>query len=41
MSWTVLAIETEAAHAEALSDTLIEFGALSADVHDAAIGTQH
>jgi len=41
MSWTALTIETDAAHAEALSDTLIELGALSADIHDAAIGTQH
>ena len=41
MSWTALTIQTGAAHAEALSDALIELGALSADIHDAAIGTQH
>ena len=41
MSWTALTIETGAAHAEALSDALIELGALSADIHEAAIGNQH
>jgi len=41
MSWTALTIQTGAAHAEVLSDALIELGALSADIHDAAIGTQH
>jgi len=41
MSWTALIIETTATHAEALSDALIELGALSADIHDAAIGTRN
>lgn len=41
MSWTALIIETTATHAKALSDALIEFGALSADIHDAAIGTRN
>lgn len=41
MSWTALIVETTAAYADALSDSLIEFGALSADIHDAAIGTQN
>ena len=41
MSWTALIIETTTAHAEALSDALIELGALSADIHDAAIGTRN
>ena len=40
MPWTALIVETTAKYAEALSDSLIEFGALSADIHDAAIGTK-
>ena len=39
MAWLSLTIETGAAHAEALSDALLELGALSADIHDAAAGT--
>jgi len=41
MYWTSLIIETDATHTEALSNSLIELGALSVDIHDAAIGTQH
>ena len=41
MYWTALIIETGAAHTEALSNLLIELGALSVDIHDAATGTQH
>lgn len=40
MSWISLTIETDAAHAEILSDALLELGALSADIHDAAAGTE-
>lgn len=41
MYWTVLTIETSATHTEALSDVLIELGALSVDIHDATTGTPH
>jgi len=41
MYWTALIIETGGAHTEALSNLLIELGALSVDIHDAATGTQH
>ncbi|MDO8437006.1 MAG: 50S ribosomal protein L11 methyltransferase [Nitrosomonadaceae bacterium] len=40
MSWISFTIETDAAHAEILSDALLELGALSADIHDAAAGTE-
>jgi ribosomal protein L11 methyltransferase len=40
MSWISLTLETDAAHAEILSDALLELGALSADIHDAAAGTE-
>ena len=40
MSWVTLIIETDAAHAEVLSDALLEQGALSVDIHDAAADTQ-
>lgn len=40
MSWISLTIEIDAAHAEILSDALLELGALSADIHDAAAGTE-
>ena len=40
MSWVTLSIETDAAHAEVLSDALLEQGALSVDIHDAAADTQ-
>ena len=40
MPWISLTIETDAAHAEILSDALLELGALSADIHDAAAGTE-
>lgn len=39
MSWVTLIIETDAAHAEALSDALLEQGALAVDIHDAAADT--
>jgi ribosomal protein L11 methyltransferase len=38
--WISLAIETDNAHAEVLSDALLELGALSTDHHDAAAGTE-
>lgn len=41
MYWTALIIETGATHSEALSNVLIELGALSVDIHDAATGTKH
>ena len=40
MSWLTLIIKTDAAHAELLSDALMEQGALSVDIHDAAADTQ-
>ncbi len=40
MFWVTLIIKTDAAHAESLSDVLMEQGALSADIHDAAVDTQ-
>jgi ribosomal protein L11 methyltransferase len=39
MAWISLAIEIDSAHAEALGDALLELGALSTDIHDAASGT--
>ncbi len=40
MPWISVAIETDDTHAQALSDALIELGALSADLHDGAAGTE-
>jgi ribosomal protein L11 methyltransferase len=40
MSWISLTVETDSAHAEALSDAMLELGALSTDIHDAAAGTE-
>lgn len=40
MSWVTLIIKTDATHAELLSDALLEQGALSVDIHDAAADTQ-
>ena len=40
MSWISLTIEIDAAHVEILSDALLELGALSVDIHDAAAGTE-
>lgn len=40
MPWITLIIKTDAAHAELLSDLLMEQGALSVDIHDAAADTQ-
>src|SRR5690349_8339421 len=39
MSWTEVVIEIEREHAEALSDALMEAGALSVSVEDADEGT--
>jgi len=39
MSWTEIVIEVERTHAEALSDALIDAGALSVSVEDADFGT--
>ncbi|HEV7855519.1 MAG TPA: 50S ribosomal protein L11 methyltransferase [Herminiimonas sp.] len=39
MSWTEIVIEIERTHAEALSDALIDAGALSVSVEDADFGT--
>ena len=39
MSWTEIVIEVERTQAEALSDTLMEIGALSVSVEDADVGT--
>lgn len=40
MAWITLSIKTDSAHAESLSDALMEQGALSVDIHDAAADTQ-
>jgi ribosomal protein L11 methyltransferase len=40
MPWILLAIETDDTHAQVLSDALLELGALSTDLHDAAVGTE-
>jgi ribosomal protein L11 methyltransferase len=40
MPWISLAIETDDTHAQVLSDALMELGALSTDLHDAAVGTE-
>ncbi|MDO9052652.1 MAG: 50S ribosomal protein L11 methyltransferase [Gallionella sp.] len=39
MSWLTLIVDTDAAHAEALSDALLELGALSVDLLDADADT--
>ena len=39
MSWISLMISADAVHADVLSDGLLELGALSVDMHDAAAGT--
>lgn len=39
MAWVSLTLETDCAHAEALADALMEGGALSATIEDAAAGT--
>ena len=38
--WTSVALETDAAHADALSEALLEAGAISASVEDADAGTE-
>jgi ribosomal protein L11 methyltransferase len=40
VSWISVALETDAAHADALSEALLEAGALSASVEDADAGTE-
>jgi len=40
MSWTEIVIEVPRAHAEALSDALVDAGALSVSVEDADFGTE-
>ena len=40
MPWISLTLESDAAYTEILSDALLELGALSADIHDAAAGTE-
>lgn len=40
MSWTEIVIEVERTQAEALSDALMEIGALSVSVEDADVGTE-
>lgn len=40
MSWVTLIIQTDAVSAERLGDALMEQGALSVDIHDAAANTQ-
>lgn len=40
MPWKSLVLKTDAEHAEILSDAMLELGALSADIHDAASGTE-
>lgn len=39
MSWVSLMISVDATHAEVLSESLLDLGALSVDMHDAAAGT--
>ena len=39
MSWLTLVVDTDAEHAEALSEALLELGALSVDLLDADAGT--
>lgn len=41
MSWVSLTIGIDAAHAEILSETLLDQAALSVDIHDAGAGTAH
>ena len=40
MSWITLIIRADDTYAESLSDVLLEHGALSVDIHDAAAGTE-
>lgn len=40
MPWISLTVETDDVHAEILSDAMLELGALSTDIHDAAAGTE-
>lgn len=39
MAWLSISIETDCSHAEALADALLDAGALSASIEDAAAGT--
>jgi ribosomal protein L11 methyltransferase len=38
--WIAVTLETDSAHAEALSDAMLELGALSVDIRDAGEGTE-
>jgi ribosomal protein L11 methyltransferase len=38
--WIAITLEIDSAHADALSDAMLELGALSADIHDAEAGTE-
>ncbi|MBN9126639.1 MAG: 50S ribosomal protein L11 methyltransferase, partial [Nitrosospira sp.] len=40
MSWIAVTLETDSAHAEALSDAMLELGALSVDIRDAGAETE-
>jgi ribosomal protein L11 methyltransferase len=40
MPWISLSLQTDDIHAEVLSEALLELGALSTDIHDAAAGTE-
>ena len=40
MPWIAVTFKTDSAHAEGLSDAMLELGALSADIHDADAGTE-
>ena len=41
MPWISVIIKTDSMHVEALSDAMLELGALSTDIHDSAAGTEH
>jgi ribosomal protein L11 methyltransferase len=40
MPWIAVTVETDSAHANVLSDAMLDLGALSADIHDAGAGTE-
>lgn len=40
MPWIAVTVETDNAHANVLSDAMLDLGALSADIHDAEAGTE-
>ena len=41
MNWLSLTLDADAQHAEVLSNTLLQLGALSVDIADARAGTEH